>query len=484
MFLSIKTIIINIYNFIYSYISNEPLINLNDNINTNIKQLENELKVPAFIFIDNLDYKFKNILDSKLKKEYNNIINSKYNNVIKLEELSDLCKNENYYKNTKYYYMGDINDLNNYLEHKLLYLKNNLITLENNIYYIKQLCLYTANELGFKIVDIGEIPVNINGLGIMFRNVLNYDNKNIFNEIENSHTFQNLTESNKPGKAYRTGIYLTDVQKDNKNNINFNLLRCSTNLSGPTSNFRSIDNYIIKKVNKLKSLLYIDENVNLNHVLAQIYHNGVNLNNNKLIKAKIAQHSDKTKDMPKNGLMAFCTFYKEYNNNSNSFVDNNDKTKFNDIIINPNDEYDFIDKKINNTILTKLRFRKKPDINDDSLIDKFDLILYPNSVFIMSLKTNRLYTHEIIPPIVTFNSLPTRMGYVIRCSETEAIYNVEEKKTYIKNNNKLINLYKPTEEESIYLKNLYKTENLTTDIVYYNDIYFTFNNGDFMQPII
>lgn len=63
----------------------------------------------------------------------------------------------------------------------------------------------------------------------------------------------------------------------------------------------------------------------------------------------------------------------------------------------------------------------------------FDITLYPNSVFVMSLDMNRLYTHEIIPSILPIDRIPTRMGYVIRCSKTNAIFKNEQ--TYIINEN-------------------------------------------------
>jgi len=58
----------------------------------------------------------------------------------------------------------------------------------------------------------------------------------------------------------------------------------------------------------------------LNHVLAQVYHNtaastgagGVEGHvSTKEKKARIKSHSDKTKDMPVNGVMAVCTFYSD-----------------------------------------------------------------------------------------------------------------------------------------------------------------------------
>jgi hypothetical protein len=50
----------------------------------------------------------------------------------------------------------------------------------------------------------------------------------------------------------------------------------------------------------------------------------------------------------------------------------------------------------------------------------------------MSLEMNRLYTHEISPSHLPMDLIPLRLGYVIRCSKTKAIY--KDNKTYIFNN--------------------------------------------------
>ncbi len=74
--------------------------------------------------------------------------------------------------------------------------------------------IYIINEYSHKIgkigkvISIGEVPININGVGILFKQQFK---DNYFDSIIKSHKMQTLTESNKPGHAYRTGIYLTDV---------------------------------------------------------------------------------------------------------------------------------------------------------------------------------------------------------------------------------------------------------------------------------
>jgi hypothetical protein len=336
----------------------------------------------------------------------------------------------------------------------VIYLSGNIkdIDMEINItykhiYVIKEV---SFNYEGFDIITINQLPLNIHNVGIYFKNLFDLDN-DYFDAINNDHKFQSLTESNKQSNAFRTGIYLTKVEEIDKD-IHFNLMRCSSNFDGPTDNFSSIDDEILDKVNSVAEHFF-EEKVELNHVLAQIYNNtktgGVDGNSER--KAKISRHSDKTKDMPRNALMAFCTFYKD-------FKDKNDQ------------------------VLTRLRFRLKKDIVDPTLEPKFDIVLHPNSVFLMSLYTNRLYTHEIVPSCLSVDKLPTRMGYVIRCSDTKAVF--KNDRTYINKNNSLIELEDPTEKGVKELKDLYYKENMTNEMIYYENFHFSLNGGDYKKPLI
>lgn len=270
----------------------------------------------------------------------------------------------------------------------------------------------------------------------------NFFDKNYFNLIKNSHNFQDLTESNKPGISYRKGLYLTKCFREN-DIVNFKLLRCSTNLKGPTENFNEFDEEIIKKVNEMTiSLGYKAE---LNHVLAQIYNNYVVDGKDK--KAKIKEHSDKTKDMNSDGLIVFCTFYDT-------------------------------DSILNESQLTKLRFRSK-----ENRENKLDIVLHQNSLLIIPLSTNRLYTHEIIPSYLNVENIPTRLGYVIRCSNTNAIF--KDNKVFVKNDNEeLTELKKPTVEDIKLLKDLYAMENKSIDVIDYSIIKneFSLNDGDYLCP--
>lgn len=136
----------------------------------------------------------------------------------------------------------------------------------------------------------------------------------------------------------------------------------------------------------------------------------------------------------------------------------------------------------NTSVLTRLRFRLKSDVPnaDNQHIPQFDITLYPNSVFIMSLMTNRIYTHEIVPSGLPIDKIPTRMGYVIRCSNTLATY--KDGRTYLNKGNKLIEMEEPDEEGIGRLKDLYYMENMTSEKVVYSGFNFSLNKGDYLKP--
>jgi hypothetical protein len=332
-----------------------------------------------------------------------------------------------------------------------------------NLYIIQEMS-FNYEDMTGKLISCGEVPINVNNVGIFFPNFFN-DGEEYFRLISSEHVFQELTESDKKSMAFRTGLYLTDVKKLKDNELSFNLLRCSSNFKGPTENFKNTDKKVINKVNNISQYLF-EEYCPVNHVLAQIYEN--KLINNSEKKASIREHSDKTKDMCANGVMAFCTFYE------NLSMINIKKQK-----------YDYLYKKT--SVLTRLCFRLKSCVKETAgLVKKFFVTLYPNSVFLMPLSTNRLYTHEIVPSTLSINMIPKRMGYVIRCSKTQAIFNTEDPVgTYIYNHrNELVPLEEPTESGIKLLKELYLKENVSDEIVKYDDIFFSLNEGDYREPII
>jgi hypothetical protein len=277
--------------------------------------------------------------------------------------------------------------------------------------------------------------------------------KDYFKEITEKHEFQSLSLSDKNGQAYRTGIYLSAVTECDEG-LKFKLLRCSTNLSGPTDNFRTVDEEIVQKANTLRVEHYPDA-ARLNHVLAQVYHNVVDANSRER-KAKISRHSDKTKDMPSNGLIAFCSFYQGYG-----------------------DTGDHLYKGI--SVLTQLKFRLKDCVKDDTLSKEFTVTLYPNSIYLIDLHVNRLYTHEIVPSTLPIDKIPVRMGYIIRCSNTDALF--KDGQTYIVRGGKNVALEPSNAPGLGSLKELYWEENATAERVAYDDVPFSMNSGDYMKPL-
>jgi hypothetical protein len=358
-----------------------------------------------------------------------------------------------------------LTELDNVESETIVYACGNIqnITLTNyhQVYIIKELSYNYDNT--HTLINIGYVPINVHNVGVHFRNF--FQDKNYFDLISTQHKFQELTESNKITNAFRTGIYLTKVEEVN-DEIKFKLLRCSSNLNGPTDNFRDIDNDIIEQLNDL-SKHFFDQPHDLNHVLAQIYENKIS-DDNKQKKAKIKAHSDKTKDMPPNGLIAFCTFYKDYCNGTFTYGKYTKKM------------YDYCYK--DTSVLTKLRFKLKKCVIDASLQQQFEVTLYPGSIFIISLLTNRLYTHEIVPSMLPVDKIPTRLGYVIRCSNTEAVFKGGQ--TFINKDNNLFKLEEPTETGIQELKDLYFKENVSSNIISYGNFVFSVNKGDYEKPII
>lgn len=374
------------------------------------------------------------------------------------------------------------------LTHKSLYLCGDIsevthldIAKARHIYIIRELSQNydDARWSSCSLVGVGRVPINTHGVGVFYRRFFD-PQLDLFNKIRSDHMFQALTESNKPGTAHRTGIYLTPVEEQGNGDLHFRLLRCSSNLSGPTGNFRENDTHIVDTLNQEASCIFKNQ-APLNHVLAQIYRNtpgdGYGKRGIKDKKAKIKEHSDKTKDMPDNGLMAFVTFY--------------DADGLNELTPLANDPFDY---GIGGTsALTKLVFRLKPCVLERlpgcELPRQFSLTLYPQSVFFMPLSTNRLYTHEIRPSSLEARLLPTRMGYVVRCSDAEAIH--RDGNTYLQtkdqtstNSTSLVKLVPPTLEGMAELRHLYAEENRYDNVIDYGEVLFSMNKGDYMRPLV
>ncbi|MER5613108.1 hypothetical protein [Streptomyces sp. NPDC002215] len=313
------------------------------------------------------------------------------------------------------------------------------------------------------LVDLGRVPIRVHGVGVYYRRFFGPDVDH-FGRIGAEHEFQSLTESTKPGTAHRSGIYLTPVTR-NDDELHFRLLRCSTNLSGPTESFGPTDTHIADALNREAAAVFRNQ-APLNHVLAQMYHNTLATADRKQSKAKISAHADKTKDMPVNGIMAFCTFY-----------DRLEK-------LQPLAE-DAFDHGVKGTSgLTRLHFRlKEPTEEHDGVVlpPQFTVTLYPGSVFFMPLSTNRLYTHEIRPSALDAELLPTRLGYVVRCSNAEAVH--KNGQTFLKLAGDLVQLEPPTPAGMDDLRRLYAEENRTSAFIDYGDQFlFSMNTGDYVAP--
>ncbi|WP_420572116.1 hypothetical protein [Kordia sp.] len=357
--------------------------------------------------------------------------------------------------------------------HEYIYAFGNISKIEHidrPVFVIRELSRnyeQLSNE-NLQVIRLGEVPIIVHNVGVYFRQLFQeYDT--YFQQIKSEHEFQQLTESNKQSNALRTGIYLSDVSKEttNENNeqLHFHLLRCSSNLSGPTDNFRKTDRTIISTLNTATKAVFAQE-TSLNHVLAQIYENRKDTDERaKERKAKIKAHSDKTKDMDKNGLIAFCTFY--------------DDAQFEHLKPSKTDRYDWCYGKSSG--LTKLHFKLKKSVTDDSLEKEFSVTLYPNSAFIIPLSTNRLYTHEIRPSVLSIDRIPTRLGYVVRCSNLEAVFMNDQ--TYIMENGELIKLEEMTREKMSELRDTYYEENVSERKVAYGKVHFSMNLGDYQKPI-
>ncbi|MER7762290.1 hypothetical protein [Streptomyces sp. NPDC097619] len=325
----------------------------------------------------------------------------------------------------------------------------------------------TPGPTAWTRVDAGRVPRRVHGVGVYYPRFFAPEEDH-FARIRAEHAFQSLTESTKPGTAHRSGIYLTPVTRD-ADGLHFRLLRCSTNFTGPTEGFGPTDARIVDALRHEAAAVFHEGAAPLNHVLAQIYHNTAATEGRRQSKARISSHADKTKDMPVGGIMAFCTFY-----------DGLDALR-----PLPGDPFDLGVKSTSG--LTRLHFRLKDGAREESglgapLPERFALTLHPGSVFLMPLSTNRLYTHEIRPSTLEAGLLPTRLGYVVRCSKTEAVH--RDGRTHLKSaDGRTVPLAPPTEAGMADLRRLYAEENTSAAPVDYGDRFrFSMNSGDYRAP--
>lgn len=405
-------------------------------------------------------------------------MNNQHENKISKDKNVLIVLNKNQEINSELQYLIDhfcgtvFYNANTDLNNKKIYVCGDISLLNETSHFVNIIKEFSINYETFnsdksKIVSLGEVPIIVSNAGVYYRKL--FLGENNFEIIKSEHDFQELTESNKSSKALRKGIYLSKVTKETTENGNeafhYNLLRCSSNLTGSTDNFREMDTQIINLLNECVQDTF-EYPTNLNHALVQIYENKRKSSDaEKEVKAKIKAHSDKTKDMPKEGLIAFCTLY--------------DNSNFEQLKPSETDRFDICYKQT--SALTRLHFKLKKTVEDDSLEKEFSVTLYPNSAFIIPLSTNRLYTHEIRPSVLGVEQIPIRMGYVVRCSNLEAMYT--DNQTYIKENDNYIKLEEMTPELQEELRNSYYEENMTENRVEYKKTHFSMNSGDYEKPI-
>ncbi len=298
------------------------------------------------------------------------------------------------------------------------------------------------------VVNVGKVPLVVPGIGVLYPR---YFPSGCYERVRTAHTLQALTESSKPGESLRRGIYITRVTPGADDDLHFKLLRCSTNLSGPTDNRRQIDDVLISGVNELREHNFAGS-AELDHVLAQEYSNTIT-DTGRSKKASISSHSDKTEDMPSNGTMAFVSFYSWESESSDAAV------------------------------YTKLVWHLKDDVApSETTPRKVSVTLGPGSVLLVSLDTNRLYRHETKPSGLPADKIPTRLSYVIRSSCTRAVFR-SDKTHIVAPDNTLHELAPCSSEDMAVLRDGYLRENTTSNVIDYGFVPFSMNGGDYMRPI-
>ena len=83
--------------------------------------------------------------------------------------------------------------------------------------------------------------------------------------------------------------------------------------------------------------------------------------------------------------------------------------------------------------------------------------------------------------MLNIDMIPTRLGYVARCSSTEAIF--RDAQTFIMENGNWVPLEDMTIETMNSLKESYVEENQTERRVQYGKVHFSMNRGDYQKPI-
>lgn len=318
-------------------------------------------------------------------------------------------------------------------------------------------------------VSAGQVPRLVPGIGVLYPKYFD-DADEWYSRLTRSHALQSLTESTKPGESLRRGIYITRVTEASPGgDAHFNLLRCSTNLGGPTDNRRAVDDDIIAAVNELRQH-HFPHSAELNHVLAQEYGNTL-AESGKSKKAAISLHSDKTKDMPRNAVMAFVSFYDWKVPRPARMAPSEDGF---DLLVGGS-----------TSVYSRLVWHVKESAAaaDPTLPETVSVTLGPGSVLLTSLTTNRLYRHETKPSVLCADSIPTRLSYVVRSSKTPAVF--KDGATHVTAPDGALTPLRPASVEDVAcLRELYLQENATCDEVEYGFLPFSMNSGDYLRPLV
>ena len=79
------------------------------------------------------------------------------------------------------------------------------------------------------------------------------------------------------------------------------------------------------------------------------------------------------------------------------------------------------------------------------------------------------------------DKIPTRMGYVMRCSKTRAIH--RDGQTFLENDGQERLLEPMNEKDMDAIKSLYWQENSTEDRIVYPLFFTSLNDGDYLEPL-
>jgi hypothetical protein len=319
-------------------------------------------------------------------------------------------------------------------------------------------------------VELNQLPLKVGGMGVLWPYCFE-NQKQWINEIMRAHLFQEIRSTNKRGHFLANGFYATEVQrnpeqgKEEKEGLQFKLLRGSISLVGPTQNLQQVDFTILKRANEYVSHHFRNIPL-LNHIWGQLHLTDT------FKKPTNTICSDKTQDMPDRAVIGFITFY--------TIPDGIKYTRRGHGL-----EEDVFYK--NTSVLTQLRFLRKKDAPTD-YPQYINVRLLQNSLFIIPLHMNRFYTYSTVAPSIPDHIGWTRVVYVVRTSHTDALW--EKGFTWLQSKEKgkeeWHKLRSPTLDEISKLKEHHLEQNASSAVIDYRKQkwFFSLNKGDYLCPIL